>query len=879
MTWFNSANSNATNGSNIIKINDNQSVANIRTSDALVLGAFAPVEIAKAYVTTHGTFVELIKPWPNATQNQVPCVVLPTSGDFNTAVSALNNASKMVNDNYKAMIDWQTKTGSVQFSDLEGNTQTVKTLRQMQSEIDTANPYPWAMRKVEFEARRQQNLDRYAASGFVHFGKHLESANTINEGLWARATEPNVLRLGASSLNAGTSKTDEPVLHMAGVIVHLTQLCNTDEAFNAIKLPAAEAGLRTYDSTTGLSVTHSSPDVAFASETNTNKVVTERSDMFGFELFLREINDTDPFVYKHGILQSQSSNINGVATITDTARPATYFAWFEGDETSIGKGVNWIQANEMQRIAIASDPKNNLYFDDLTGKFYQWCVRGRCFAGQGNGDWAALNSQHSYCGFSVSNRVATQGIKDSGASFTHQASLSFNSGTNAAAYSAKNHNIGIFSNKSPIFSNNGESYFLVCGTINRLNKGAYHPSFNAVGAAQFWNKDNTVNGSAKWFSAHSKRVSNKAQCFDFGDFGSSSYTNADFGKIGNTHTNARPDGRCYDAIYANGFGGACRDMRYSAHSLTISNINGVDLEVKSGQYRGLQTCPFTQIFTSVNEVPSGFTIINQDTPTAIVAQTTMGPSVSGSIPHIDVFGPPTSILQCSDLKRGWYGHWVPNSLQGNAAANLHLSRPATNILSGILTNDTGATWQTWSPTLDSINNTIYLSADMASSQHIYLVYYHAQATMTIQANNQRAASLIQPRSVFVTDSCEPHSGRDLLYSLTNSVGASTTAHNKAIGYAALSIPLNPLSSITHTPISHTAPSNNSKGVKALSYFVVQNNQVFINFAYTQLIHNGSNWGDDNTVYMTDGQQTRLDANDQEVIYGTAQLVEPLGWIK
>ncbi|MBQ4840209.1 hypothetical protein, partial [Pseudoalteromonas luteoviolacea] len=145
MTWFNSTNANVTSGSNIIKINDNQSVANIRVSDALVLGAFAPVEISKAYVTTHGTFIELIKPWPNATQSQVPCVVLPTSGDFNTAVSALNNASKMVNDNYKTMIDWQTTMGTVEFKDLDGTPQTVKTLKQMQSEIDAVNPYPWAM--------------------------------------------------------------------------------------------------------------------------------------------------------------------------------------------------------------------------------------------------------------------------------------------------------------------------------------------------------------------------------------------------------------------------------------------------------------------------------------------------------------------------------------------------------------------------------------------------------------------------------------------------------------------------------------------------------------------------------------------------------------
>ncbi|OCQ21920.1 hypothetical protein A7985_08915 [Pseudoalteromonas luteoviolacea] len=375
MTWFNSANSNATNGSNIIKINDNQSVANIRASDALVLGAFAPVEIAKAYVTTHGTFVELIKPWPNATQNQVPCVVLPTSGDFNTAVSALNNASKMVNDNYKAMIEWQTKTGTVEFSDLEGNTQSVKTLRQMQSEIDTANPYPWAMRKGEFEARRQQNLNRYVASGFVHFGKSLSSTNYISAGPSLFSGNENT-RAFLDNLNMGVHGGQYPALCIAGLIIELQYVSiNQPSIANIIKFPEAENGCRTYDSSTGKTVIHSAPEVAFAAQTLTNEVVTSRIDMWGFEVFLRQINDDDPFVYQHGLIQSQAQSINGIATTLDGIRPASYFAWYQGDTTSIGRGVNWQSASPAQRITIASDPKNNLYFDDATGKFYQWSAR------------------------------------------------------------------------------------------------------------------------------------------------------------------------------------------------------------------------------------------------------------------------------------------------------------------------------------------------------------------------------------------------------------------------------------------------------------------------------------------------------------------------
>ena len=402
MAAFTATSARVTNGQRIVTINSGESIANISPGDFLYLSTFAPVEINKAYVGQAGQqYIELVKPWSYGDQNSQPVIVVPTTGDFRAAVDAINKSNTLVNDNYAAMQDWQTKLGTVTFKNQDGSESTIKTLRQLEKEAEeqlhATHPYPWAMRKVEFEARRQQNLEKFAASGFVHFGNHYHSPpfyNNINEGLWTDLTLPNILISGPAGHGAshGKSSSKAAVISIAGVNTNVENLSSTNEKQSFFKFPPAENGTRTYDSATGISVRHATPVIAFASETETNKVVTERVDMWGFEAFLREINDADPFVYDNGLIQSQATNINGVATTDDNARPITYFAWYEGDDASRGRGVNWQTATEAQRMAIASDPANNIYFDDETGKFYQWCIRGRSFAGAGNGDWFGLTS-------------------------------------------------------------------------------------------------------------------------------------------------------------------------------------------------------------------------------------------------------------------------------------------------------------------------------------------------------------------------------------------------------------------------------------------------------------------------------------------------------
>ncbi|WP_339140510.1 hypothetical protein [Pseudoalteromonas galatheae] len=529
-----------------------------------------------------------------------------------------------IEQNNQAMQDWQTQLGTVDFINSDGSVRTVKTLRQLmadaQMQIDETHPHPYAMRKSTFEAIRAVNKEMFTASGFVHFGKHFNNG-VVNDGLtcpsnaWS-APKENRFWLGrglGSPSVMGQSKTAEAVVNIAGVTTHLESVgddYNGVSRLFTVKLPPAEDGTRTFDSATGVSTKHSSAEVAFASETETNKVVTDRVDMWGLEAFLREINADDPFVYKCGLIQSKAANIDGVETETDMVRPATYFAWYEGDESSRGDGVNWLSASESERAKIARNPQNNIYFDDATGKFYQWSTRGRSFAGVGNGDWKHLDYHNPVLKFAVMNCVCPQGLTNDSLAFA-------GAGSSASAnevyvgdykpYQGAHEYVGLghFTLRNSSANDqraiNRECYFLVCGTVSRLNRGAYHPNFNPLGTAKWRDSrsgNNIINGSATWDDIIDSACipTEKAQAFNLQPTGVNTIPCASntSGFIAGPAGNGRVDGRYYDAIYAGGLGGVCRDMRYSAWGLTDADFSGADFAIKAGQYRGREVLLKTQ---------------------------------------------------------------------------------------------------------------------------------------------------------------------------------------------------------------------------------------------------------------------------------------------
>lgn len=586
------------NGQKNIVINSNEAPEGVSKGDFIGVASFSLMEINRTYVDSNNKHViELVKNWDNSNQSNQPAIVIPTTANFKQTADALIKANILINDNTQAMQDWQTKSGTVTFNNIDGTTTTVKTLKQIeveaQDQMDATHPYPWSMRKAEFEANRAQNNELYAASGFVHFGKMRDGVSgtfAVGEGLFAKTLVESVLALGFDSNVSGAvgdSKIDCPVVNISGAITKIKTLSFVvDNGENTAKFPPAEDGTRTYDSATGVSVTHATPAIAFASETETNKVVTDRVDMWGLEAFLREINDADPFVYKNGLIQSLAPDINGVSTVTDNVRPDTYLAWYAGDDSSTGKGVNWQTASESDRAKIASDPDNNIFFDDVTGKFYQWCVRGRSFAGLGNGDWAVIEnkdgtgSNANRLSYSADNQTIYYTRPQGGSDAPSGSYYMSDKSTYNVAPWAKSPDPAIYKQRGLTSAVDGECYFLVCGTVNRLNQGAYHPSFNPSGAGSF-----RVNSAYKpWHSVVNVlgySIASKSQCFDFG----SQSGQVGAGRI-NYRGSGREDGRSYEAIYASGQGGVCRDMRYSAWGLTQEDFSDADLKVKSGEYRG-----------------------------------------------------------------------------------------------------------------------------------------------------------------------------------------------------------------------------------------------------------------------------------------------------
>lgn len=851
------------NGQDVVDVNSAESIENIKAGDFLQIGSFPLVEIKQAYKNGQGQkFIQLIKAWELTTQNNQPAIVIPTSGEFRAAVKALQDANILVNDNQQALQDYQNNLGTVTFKKSDGTTTTVKTLKQIeadnQAQMNSYHPYPWAMRKVEFEALRAANNEKYAANGFVHFGKsYSKSANTrrVIEGLTCFENNmawSNQFMLGSdnSSNTEGSSKLVNPLVCIAGVLTHLRSVPRSDGWLGnnqhfVVKLPPAEDGTRTYDSVTGESVKHSTATLAFASETETNKVVTDRVDVWGIEAFLREVNDNDPFVYKNGLIQSLASDINGVTTVSDTIRPVTYFAWYEGDTTSRGKGVNWQTATEAQRIAIASDPTNNIYFDDATGKFYQWSIRGRSFAGISNGDWSNVDPNNALNLVSNKGAIVTpQGTSDTGGFGTTWAT---SYGVYRSEVNKEKGNLGLF---TPALSSgfltdravDGQCFFLVCGTVNRKNQGAYHLSFNPLGSARISLLDANGNSNGNdsfWYSSggaygtnpfESGVANNTVSCFVLSD------------PRGNIVGNrsGRPDGRFYDVIDASGQGGVCRDMRYSAWGLKPEDFAQEDLKIKSGEYRGREVLEKTKVFntdtttgTATSGVIPGYTykiafwkdlglelqssenyyVVNQqtgelfytnndsrfmtseaanhvyyptswgDSPDIIVVRSfNTNYSVGGEFTHTEVIGDPSDILLCDDLKDGWAGSWNPLIPSGQII-KVPWSRPVLETPgsgSVVYTVNSGDSWGVGSSGIWLPVNSQNESATVELTAGIIVIAsYKTKAKMTTPSTSSDLhGSISDVNYLFTSMDASDSKGRLLNFSLTGLIQTHTANVNK-----------------------------------------------------------------------------------------------------
>ncbi|MEK0268293.1 hypothetical protein WM008_01225 [Vibrio vulnificus] len=339
------------------------------------------------------------------------------------------------------------------------------------------------------------------------------------------------------------------------------------------------------------------------------EVVINRVDMAGLEFFKEKIG---AYLYPHGMVQNKLTFVDGIATTEDTVRPITYFAVFEGDTTSRGRGWKLADLTFVQLATIMSNPEHNAWYNEA-GELMQFRGRQCSFAGLGNGDWRNINPSNNssaYPNFVLtfgdhsSTRVHPQGMRDTATTTGDP----FYVVSGNSTYRTK-HDTGIFGLSNTAGDGvqlgvDGECYFYVLATVPRLNQGSYHQSLNPMGAGPYWNEQ--TNGNARWHDAGvitAGKMQTTANCFDFralsGD-GShigfpTNFNNAPWGRIGGG--SGRPDGKFYDAIYASGQGGVI-DWRLPARDMSSKeDAAKIFQKVVNGTYRGIEKLAFTKVGT------------------------------------------------------------------------------------------------------------------------------------------------------------------------------------------------------------------------------------------------------------------------------------------
>lgn len=775
-------------------------------------------------------------------------------------------------------------------------------------ENDNASWQKFTRGEAELNQMRGQKKNQFAASGFVNFGKHRTDVENINEGMFVNLATPNLLQWGRTGSNStGSSLTNFAVTSIAGIVSELLGV--SGDGINVgcnIKFPEAPDGTVTFNNVTGAIVTHVDAATAFAfADANTDtEVVIERMDMFGAEYFLEEVSQSNPYVYPKGMIQSQATTMNGIATGSSN-RPTTYYAVYDGDTGSRGLGVNFYALTHSQKKAVVSDETNNIFMLN-DGRLVQWRMRQRTIAGAGNGDWQTLPinaTPTATLAFKSSIAwVNPQGQNDDvGTSLVNTANLrsgGFSMYKNILIDKGGLGHAVVTASDSDSTAVNGECYFQVWGVVPRLNQGAYHPSFNPMGAGQ-WNS--IIGYGRAWYDSTVNEPTNTSQAFhessSNSEIGRPRYQRNFDGVIGGS--SGRPDGRFYDAVYASGQGGVI-DYRTSAWDMgSKEEASKVFQKVVNGSYRGEETLSWTKV--TVQQLASGTnsviripyekypvkfgTKVYQVVGTTIITATVIslngssgdglsgdyqldksisrvqnaniivefdtGSSVSGDFTQTDVIGDPANILATPQLANGWLGGWIP-IIPNGSGINYPLTRKNTGStsISRQYTANNGSSWTSDNPIVSATTNTMLSSLNASTIQ---ILTYIAFAKQTKQSVNKPVLNSYSGLGeVYSTSEHNQILSESLIGKVctnTNLRGASVSSIDECtLSSAAGALIVSSAWYPQHSPINVRSPNNDSPAVKTLWYQTSDNQQVGLNFAYNELVYNsggtvGNEWGD------------------------------------
>lgn len=658
----------------------------------------------------------------------------------------------------------------------------------------------------------------------------------------------------------------------------------------------------------------------------TESVITSRKDLAFLETWHEAIDDKD-VVYPLGNVQYGAVTYKGIA-LDNTLVAQGYSAFGEWDTTTTGRGALWSTMTFDGRMKFIGNPENNTYFDSETNQYIQVRYRIRVIEGLGD-EWTNVSTQAAnFLRYDSESNVVIRG--SGSGTFTDFA------GGSTSSYHANHTNTSTWSDGMFTCS---DGYSLISITpravpiclVQRLNQGAYHPVYNPQGCAS-WMDTTTGIGSKKWYEPEAGNITSTSTAFNRVSYGTSGEVGFrdETGGIadGSNHSGRDDQYEYYDAIYA----GQVEDLRLNANKLDLNRLlEDSKRSDVAGTTRGKGKVTFTKvtslpipsssslsggsrqlIYNSVNyfnladgqeETVIGSylensgvlrkvltiayaltnTYITLDGTTnytsvcnAVIGRTDILSAEYDSIPHVDLIGSPENIALT--FPDGVIGEWIPVIPTG-AVLEYPLNRKAlTGSVSNTYTSDNGLTWGSLIANANTGTNSFNTAL---AANNVGIWQYESLSDFTEPSVNSKVIG--QVGDVVGSSNSGVYYGNRLHPSLTGGIGKGNSDYligdNKTTFYKLfIDDKLETLFSPEHAPLYNygSGTSNDSAAVKTLTTLTEKDGLIYAQYHFAELKHDGTDWGDDNTIPIVDNMSTKTDDNAVTVSIGCHTGKIPLG---
>lgn len=262
---------------------------------------------------------------------------------------------------------------------------------------------------------------------------------------------------------------------------------------------------------------------------------------------------------------------------------------------------------------------------------------------------------------------------------------------------------------------------------------------------------------------------------------------------------------------------------------------------------------------------------------------------SNTITVVDIIGSPANYPP-EWTTSGVYGNMLlvaedgTSLLPDGAKDTFKLSRKANATpLLCLRSTDSGATWASFTPTFNTINE-ITLTDEPATN--LVMIYYQTHTSMAVPVTN---SEVLEVGKVYAQCNYYATDGNYLISNLIGKVPAGTSTSSSIIVDSASLDSINIradqgnkflLTSDTRvlkpsSRILSLTPYNlNTPACKVFPYLTRLNGKAYLNLVFKEMKHNGTSWGDDSKFNIVDNVSTTTDNNAQTILIGQKTVELP-----